>query len=551
VSASVRSSISDLEVVEADVLVLGGGVAGYRAAVAAASAGARVVHAFRARGASQYIFGFNVPLAHKDARDTPEIYAQDIMRGGYGANDPRLVETLVAGARPAFEELLGIGVPFARDAERFDQLALSGNTYPRSVYHPHGLGPLAIGKLDERATGLGVRKLSGWKAIGLLQDDAEVVGAMLAKVGTGQIAAVHAHATVLATGGIGQIYADSTYPADVAADSYAMAHAAGATLIDMEFVQFEPTVVVHPESCRGLVMPTAMFGEGAQLLNARGERFMFRYNPEHGELRIEKARMAHCIMQEVAEGRGFPDGTVVFDTTVVPPHRLENHVEKLKRLRSKGFEPTREAPRVRPAAHSHMGGVRIDRTAWTGVPRLFAAGEAAGGVHGASRLAGNGASDVFVFGGIAGREAAKMAKSRAARDWSRIHDRAGMALDPLTHGKQGIAPEEIKQAVRQTLLDAAGLYRDEAGLADGMTRLDQLQRDVAHGLEAADRKAAVRALEAANMVTVAGFILASARLRRESRGAHQRTDFPAAEADAQRMHVEIGADGCARAVAVG
>lgn len=543
---SARSSIADLDIIETDVLVLGGGVAGYRAAVAAASAGARVVHAFRARGASQYIFGFNVPLAHKDARDTHEIYAQDIVRGGYGMNDPALVETLVAGARSAFEELIEIGVPFARDGERFDQLALSGNTYPRSVYHPLGLGPLAIGKLDERSAVLGVKKLSGWKAMGLLQDDAEVVGAMLFKISTGQVVAVHAHATVLATGGIGQIYADSTYPADVAADSYAMAHAARATLIDMEFVQFEPTVVVHPEECRGLVMPTAMFGEGAQLLNARGERFMFRYNPEHGELRIEKARMAHCIMQEVAEGRGFPDGTVVFDTTVVPPHRLENHVEKLKRLRSKGFDPTREAPRVRPAAHSHMGGVRIDRTAWTGVPGLFAAGEAAGGVHGASRLAGNGASDVFVFGGIAGRAAATVRRSRADRDWSRIHEHAWKALDSVRRAGPGTPSEEIKRAVRQTLLDAAGLYRDEAGLAAGLARLESLERDVARGLEARDRKDAVRAIEAANMVAVGRFIVGSALLRRESRGAHQRTDFPAADADAQRMHVEIGADGKAQ-----
>lgn len=549
-SDAVLAAIDELDILETDVLVLGGGVAGYRAAVAAACSGARVVHAFRARGASQYIFGFNVPLAHKDSRDTPQVYADDIVRGGYGLNDPALVETLVVGARPAFEELLQIGVPFARDGERYDQLALSGNTYPRSVYHPHGLGPLAIGKLDQRSESLGVRKLAGWKAIGLLQDEGEVVGALLFRINTGQILAVHAHAVVLATGGIGQIYADSTYPADVAADSYAMAHAAGAALIDMEFVQFEPTVVVHPEECRGLVMPTAMFGEGAQLRNARGERFMYRYNPEHGELRIEKARMAHCIMQEVAEGRGFPDGTVAFDTTVVPPHRLENHVEKLKRLRSKGFEPTREAPRVRPAAHSHMGGVRIDRSAWTGVPGLYAAGEAAGGVHGASRLAGNGASDVFVFGGIAGREAAKAQRSPNARDWSRVHRRTTAAWDGSSRPGRGAPPEEIKREVRRILLETAGLYRDETGLEAGLRRLDALERDVAHGLEAADRKESVRALEAANMVKVGRFIVASALLRRESRGAHQRTDFPGSEPEAGRRHVEIRADGTARVAGI-
>lgn len=532
-----------VDVVETDVLVLGGGVAGYRAAVSAATAGASVVHAFRARGASQYIFGFNVPLAHKDARDTPEIYAQDIVRGGYGLNDPALVATLVEGAKPALDELVGIGVPFARDGERFDQLALSGNTYPRSVYHPHGLGPLAIGKLDERATALGVRKFAGWKAIGLLQDDGEVVGALLFRIGSADIVAVHARSTVLATGGIGQIYADSTYPADVAADSYAMAHAAGATLIDMEFVQFEPTVVVHPEACRGLVMPTAMFGEGATLLNALGERFMLRYNPGHGELRIEKARMAHCIMQEVAEGRGFPDGTVVFDTTVVPPHRLENHVEKLKRLRSKGFEPTQEAPRVRPAAHSHMGGVRIDPRAGTGVPGLYAAGEAAGGVHGASRLAGNGASDVFVFGGIAGREAARATTALAGRDWRRIHGRGLAALDAASGGSDGPAPEAVKGAIRTVLRDTAGLYRDEAGLGAGLARVEDLRRDIAAGLAVRDRKTAVAALEAANMATVARFILLSALARCESRGAHQRTDYPASDAAWGRRHVAIDASG--------
>jgi len=533
----------EFESVETDVLVLGGGVSGYRAAAAAAAAGASVVHAFRARGASQYIFGFNVPLAHKDGRDTAEIYFEDILRGGYRLNDRGLVQTLVDGTRPALDELVAIGVPFARNGEQFDQLNLSGNTYPRSVYHPQGLGPLAIGRLDAQCGGLGVRKHAGWKAIALLQDGVEVVGALLFKANAPAFLAVHARATVLATGGIGAIYADSTYPADVAADSYAMAHAAGATLIDMEFVQFEPTVVVHPAECRGLVMPTAMFGEGAQLRNVLGERFMFRYNPEHGELRIEKARMAHCIQQEIAEGRGFPDGTVMFDTTVVPPQRLENHAEKAKRLRSKGFEPTTEAPRVRPAAHSHMGGVRIDRRAWSGVPGLFAAGEAAGGVHGASRLAGNGASDVFVFGGIAGRGAAASGLQLQGRDWNAIHAAAVAPLHRVQARTGNARPDEIKAAVRQVLLDAAGLYRDRAGLEKGLATLDALVREIAAGLETRDLREAVRALEADNMVTVGRFIVMSALAREESRGAHQRRDFPKMHDEQWLRHVALGRAG--------
>ncbi len=528
-----------VDVVETDVLVLGGGVSGYRAATTAAEEGASVVHAFRARGASQYIFGFNVPLAHKDPRDTLDTYAQDIVRGGYRLNDPKLVQVLVEGAKPALDELVSIGVPFARNGEKFDQLALSGNTYPRSVYHPQGLGPLAIGKLDEYSLKLGVSKFSGWKVIALLQDGGDVVGALLSKINAPQLMVVHARATVLATGGIGQIYADSTYPADVAADSYAMAHAAGATLIDMEFVQFEPTVTVYPEECRGLVMPTAMFGEGARLLNVLGERFMLRYNPEHAELRIEKARIAHCIQKEISEGRGFPDGTVAFDTTVVPRHRLDNHIEKMKRLRAKGFDPTKEAPRVRPAAHSHMGGIQVDAGAWSGVPGLFAAGEAAGGVHGASRLAGNGASDVFVMGGIAGRSAAGSKVQLEGRDWKMIHERALEPLRAATERSGEIKPDEIKAAIRETLLSAAGLYRDSEKLNEGLVKLHALQNEIDHGLSTRDSKEAVRALEADNMVKVARFIVMSALRREESRGAHQRTDYPESNDDSWLCHVGI------------
>jgi len=527
------------EIVETDVLVLGGGVSGYRAATTAAAAGSTVIHAFRARGASQYIFGFNVPLAHKDPRDNLDTYYQDIIRGGYRLNDPNLVQVVVEGAKPALDELVKIGVPFARIRDQFDQLALSGNTYPRSVYHPQGLGPLAITKLHEYAESLGVQKYSGWKAITLLQDGVDVVGALLFKISTSELLFVHARATVLATGGVGQIYADSTYPADVAADSYAMAHSAGATLIDMEFVQFEPTVTVHPEECRGLVMPTAMFGEGAQLLNVLGERFMLRYNPEHAELRIEKARMAHCIQQEISEGRGFPDGTVVFDTTVVPPDRLDNHVEKMKRLRSKGFDPTKEAPRVRPAAHSHMGGVQIDAQAWSGIPGLFAAGEAAGGVHGASRLAGNGASDVFVMGGVAGRAAATSKIKIKGRHWKAVHDRALEPICTALEGRGSIKPEEIKGEIRKTLLNAAGLYRSGAMLKEGSQKLNLLRQEIDNGLATQNLKESVRALEAMNMIRVAQFVVMSALCREESRGAHQRLDFPETNDEAWLSHLEI------------
>ena len=527
--------IDDMRVVETDVLILGGGLAGHRAAVAARGAGAAVTMAYHARGASQHIIGFNVPLGDVDPRDSPDAYYADMVRGGYALNERRLVRALADGAKLALAELDGIGVPFARNGSKFAQRHLSGNTYARSVYHPNGIGRLALERLVEYCKEIGVQAYSGWRAIALLRDGADVVGALLAKRSTNELLVIHAGATVLATGGIGAIYADSTYPADVAADSYAFAFDAGATLIDMEFVQFEPTIVVHPEGCKGMEMPTAMLGDGAHLVNANGERFMFRYNPDHGELQIEKARMSLCIQREIDEGRGFPDRSVLFDTTKLAADRLESYVSHCKRLRTAGLDPATSAPRVRPAAHSHMGGALVDERTFTGIPGLFAAGEAAGGVHGASRLAGNGGSDVIVFGGISGKAAASQRLEIAGRPWQRIHEQALEALRRANAGGGEQRPEEVKRAIREIMLETAGLYRNEVALASGAAQLEALQQHIESGMKVDGPGDAVRALQAANMLLVGRMIIAAARERRESRGAHQRTDF-AARDDANWLH---------------
>lgn len=518
----------EVEVIEADVLVLGGGLAGLRAAVAARQAGASVVQAFHGRGASHYIIGFNVPLGHADPRDSPEIYYEDTMRGGSDLNEPALVRALADGAIPALAELQSIGVPFARVDGKFAQRHLSGNRYPRSVFHPQGIGKLAVEHLTAHAEAIGVQAMAGWKAVALLEDAGEVVGALLLKLNAGRLAAVRAKATVLATGGIGAIYGDSTYPLDVASDSYAMAWAAGAPLIDMEFVQFEPTVIVFPEGAQGMEMPTAMLGEGAHLLNAEGERFMFRYNPGNGERQIEKAKMALAIQSEIDAGRGFPDGTVAFDTTVLSPGKLESYVSHCRRLRTSGVEPTTEMPRVRPAAHSLMGGTQVDAETRTAVPGLFAAGEAAGGVHGASRIAGNGATDVIVSGGLSGRAAARHAAavSSRGRDWARVEDEAVEPLRAATGREEGVSPDDVKKAVREVMRAGVGLRRSRAGLEATLAKLGVFEAELAAGARAPTPRDGVRALEAANMVTSAKLVTRAALERTESRGAHQRTDHP-------------------------
>lgn len=524
-----------IECLDADVLVIGGGIAGFQAAVAAARQGARVAVAHAGHGASPYVLGVNAPLAHEDPADTPDLYADDMLRGGYGLNDRPLVRALAEEGAAAARELAALGVPFARQGERYRQRHLSGNTCARSLYVPEGTGRAILDALTKAADAASIERLSGYRALRLLCADGVVVGALLHSRQRDTLLAVSAGAVVLATGGIGRIYKDSTYPVDVAADSCALALEAGAALIDMEFVQFEPTVTVHPEACRGLEMPTAMLGDGAHLVNAAGERFMLRYNPEHAEKRIEKAKLSLFIQREIDEGRGFPDRSVVFDTTRLESATLEGYVTHVKRLRAAGLDPARESPRVRPAAHSIMGGVRIDASCRSDVPGLVVCGEAAGGIHGASRLAGNGGGEIVTFGRIAGRTAG------SAR---------GRTIDPVPLARAALAAlrETCRQSSGTTHADAAarlgvrmtlfcGLYRERGGLETALAELKAERAAWGAGAAADTLEALAANRSMHNRLLAAETIVAAALRRTESRGAHQRRDFPAMDEDNWRCHI--------------
>jgi succinate dehydrogenase/fumarate reductase flavoprotein subunit len=541
----------DIQSAETDVLVLGGGMSGYRAALAARKAGASVTMAFRAKGASPYVIGFNAPLGHVDARDNAQVYFDDMVRGGYELNDRRLVRALAEQAADAYQDLADLGVPFALSGEvdadgqpKALQRHLSGNTWPRSVYIPAGTGGAILDAMSAHARDIGIQVISGHKVVDLLRDGDEVIGALLWKPHTETLVAVHARAVVMATGGIGRLYADSTYPADVGADSFALAYDAGARLIDMEFVQFEPVVTVWPEACRGMEMPTAMLGDGAQLRNALGERFMLRYNPPLAERGIEKAKMALFIQKEIDEGRALPAGGVLFDTTLLAPEKLESYISHCKRLRNAGVDPAQQAPIVAPAAHSIMGGIAIDDNGWTGIPGLYAGGEAAGGVHGASRLAGNGCSDTLVFGAVAGRGAAAGMLPQRTRNRTGIEANAMRSMA----NARGPGPDialELKEAIRHALSSAAGIWRSKSSLEQGQRTL----RDISNRLDnarAGKTAEVIDLIEARRMALAARMILDAALSRTESRGAHQRTDFSQRDDTNWLCHISFrrGPDGC-------
>lgn len=514
--------------VSVDVLVLGAGIAGSRAALAACEQGASVAMVYKARGASPYAIAANVPLGHEDPRDSPERYVVDMLEGGYQINNIDMVTILANKATKAFESMQQFGVPFASKNGMFRQRHLSGNKYPRSVFVPEGTGKEVLAALDRSELMRRIKRYGAHEVIKIITYENKAVGALITKAHSDRITAVFAKATVVAMGGIGRLYADTTYPADVYGDGLAIALDAGALLCDMEFVQFEPVVTYWPEAAKGMEMPTAMLGDGAYLINNKNERFMFRYNPKLGELGIEKAKMALCIAREVAEGRGFEGGTVKFDTTVMDKAKLETYVHHCKRLRRAGIEPAEQAPLVRPAAHSIMGGIKVDGKGQTNVEGLFACGESAAGVHGASRIAGNGAGEALTMGWVTGIAAAEYAGLTTQQEKTPAKI-SGMNLWKMElYEEQDNIREEALELLNQVgivLGQNCGLFRNSTQLNYGIAELGKLGKQ-AQNLRPSTISSAVLTRRVNHAIRLGKIIVQAALMRTESRGAHQRTDYP-------------------------
>lgn len=514
------------DVQECDVLVLGCGAAGYQAATAAARSGARVRIVGLARGASPFILGFNTSLPDGDARDSPQQFVADTFSGGYELADPSLVAALAEEAPVAFRELLALGVPFEMHGGHPALRHLSGSRYPRSVYVPQGTGNAVLRVITAEARRLGVAEHLGLKVLALRTLEGRVMGALALDQRTGRLTLFVAGNTVLAMGGIGGIYHDSTYPLDVEGGSYALALDVGATLRDMEFVQFEPTVVATPTAVRGMEMPTAMIGDGAILKNTLGERFMCAYNPGGCEKQIEKAKMALFIQKEIDEGRGTANQAVYFDATVLPLDCLQGYVSHYQRLLRAGVDPHVQPVEIHPAAHSLMGGVRIDARCHSDVPGLLVCGEAAGGLHGASRIAGNGAADAITFGRVAGLAACEGIQVPDVQQRARLEADTRGLFDAGPEAEESALVRRDVDAIAQVMSASFGIRRSAAGMLAGLEQLQTLYDAICDGWSGSPLHMRARAR---GVALVALTIARSAALREESRGAHYRVDFPAAD----------------------
>jgi len=525
----------------ADVVIVGAGIAGLIAALRASQHGVSTMVLSDGGGASCWLQGVNVALGHADARDSPSVHFDDIVREGYGLSDHNLVRDTTDHAVEVLEELHALGVDFARDGAHFRQRHASGSTYPRCCYVPGMMwGPRARRVLTRALQARANVKFVRAHVVRVLVKAGRAIGIAAVLPRTGAPLAIDAGAVVLASGGVGAIFGHSTYPRDVTGASYALAFRAGARLIDMEFIQFEPLVAYAPKALCGFVLPTTLFGDGATLRDRDGKRFLLELRPQ-GEPGIGKEMLVLAMADMARQCRAEPSGAVWLDARSVPQRVLDGYPWLYSRLAKRGIDLARDQIAVLPAAHTSLGGIAVDPRRESSLPGLFAVGEAAGGLHGAGRLAGGSGTDVIASGSRGGQAAAAVGRDHAGRTEARdiffeaFNDEA-IYIAP-TRAQRGIHAE-----VRALMLQAAGIWRNGNDMNRALARVRELQEEVASGNPVA---AGSFALALADILLVAGLVVESALARRESRGAHQRTDFADSDASAASSVVvpEVGTHG--------
>jgi succinate dehydrogenase / fumarate reductase flavoprotein subunit len=530
--------VPSVETVDCDVLVIGAGGAGLRAAVAARAAGAKTVvvsksllgkaHTVMAEG------GVAASLGNVDAADDWKTHFQDTMFGGKYLNNWRMAELHAKEAPDRVVELEHWGAVFDRTHDmRMAQRAFGGHTYKRLVHIGDRTGRELIRTVQDKAVHSGTDVYMEYTITRLLRDGDRVCGAFGYRRATGDLIVFRAHAVVMASGGTGKLFRINSNSWEGTGDGHALALDVGATLIDMEFVQFHPTGMVWPPGVIGLLVTEAVRGEGGILRNSEGERFMERYDAKRMELSTRDV-VARAIYTEVREGRGTPHGGVYLDVSHLPAKTVKKRLPSMydQFMELAGVDITREPMEVGPTCHYIMGGIRVDaETGATTVPGLFACGECSGGMNGSNRLGGNSLSDLLVFGKRAGEGAAAAAGSAPAPavDQGEV-DEAAAELDGYFTNGGDEDPYELQTELQSMLQDNVGIFRDEGGLVAALGKLEEYKERLARVHVPVGSRAwnpswnLCRDLK--NMLAVAEAITRAALMREESRGAHSRLDFP-------------------------
>jgi succinate dehydrogenase / fumarate reductase flavoprotein subunit len=575
--------MAEYETHEYDVLVIGAGGAGLRAAIEAAASGVSVgmvcksllgkAHTVMAEG------GIAAALANVDDRDNWRVHFADTMRGGQYVNNWRMAELHAKEAPASVQELESWGALFDRTEDgRILQRNFGGHRFPRLAHVGDRTGLEMIRTLQDHGIHQGIQVHMEHAIITLFKDGDRISGALGYDRERGRFKLFQAAAIVLATGGIGRAYKINSNSWEYTGDGDSLAYNAGAALMDMEFVQFHPTGMVWPPGVRGILVTEGVRGEGGVLTNKEGRRFMFDDIPENyrsstadteeegwkytqgdksarrpPEL-LTRDHVARCIVREVREGRGSPHGGVFLDIAWIK-ERVPKAAEHIKRKLPSMYHQfkqladidiTEQPMEVGPTTHYMMGGVRVDGdTQMSTVPGLFAAGECAAGLHGANRLGGNSLSDLLVFGKRAGRHAAEFARENGAKrvDAAAADDATRKALEPFDRGaasREG--PYQIQEDLQEMMQDLVGIVRKEDDMLralEGIATLKDRARRVSVGGNREYNPGWHTALDLESLLIVSEAITRAAIERKESRGAQFRDDYPDKNAALGKFHIII------------
>ena len=523
-----------IKTISTDVLIIGSGGAGSRAAIEVDNAGlkATIVSkglSFRSGCTGMAEGGYNAVFKTVDKDDSIEAHINDTFKGGSFLNDKKLVEILVNESPQRLIDLENYGALFDRKENgEIDQRPFGGQSFRRTCYQGDRTGAELLNALKEEIIRRDIECIEEVMITSLVTDDDQVIGATGLNLKDSSLIYFKAKSVILASGGAGQLYPVTSNTFQKNGDGYAIAYKAGAQLVDMEQIQFHPTGMIAPESKKGVLVTEAVRAEGGKLMNKDGERFMSKYAPEKMELATRDV-VARSIYQEIIEGRGTENGGVYLDISHLDDDYIDEKLETMVlQFENVGVDIKHGPIEVAPTAHHFMGGLKIKEDASTSLKNLFGAGEVCGGVHGANRLGGNALADTQVFGKIAGVSASQASKDCELKvNDEQVKNEAERIESLIKEGS--IKPKEFKNNIKNLMWEKVAIVRDEKTLNEALAELQQMQKD----LDKMDVKDTsqynsdlVTALEVINMVEICILTVKSAILRRESRGAHFRSDFP-------------------------
>lgn len=534
--------------ISTDILIIGGGGAAAMAALSAVKSGVKVAIVSKE---TSFVGGATVQAAGGiscvvDAKDNPQVFYEDIMRGGGEISNPSLVKALVERSLPSLLRLIEYGYPLDMDGRnKFHRIIEGeGHSWPRvyldrreSVGLCHALGRMLV-----------LKEVDFYPEVileNLLSNGGQVVGALGYDMVSGRYLVFNAKAIILATGGQGQLYKFTTNSRTLTGDGYAMAWDAGAELVDMEMVQFLPLAFPYPKIWQGTIIGIcSLWGPNVRLYNGLGERYLEKYDPNRMEYTTRDIA-ARANFTEIKEGRGTPRDAIIVDPTENDRSLLHLYQEfvpfiygRVKKVFGADAAQWKTPFEAIPSQHFFMGGVRIDHQCKTNLPGLFAVGEVAGGVHGANRLAGNALCEILVFGHIAGEHAAKWARKASLvppvrKEIQENIERLETLFEPGAHG---LPPVKIKEQIKEIMWQYVGVVRHGQGLEKAAAALEDLLKEGANQMslrsdDTTYNRERTEACEVNSMLKTSLLIARAAHLREESRGSHYRDDFPNSDDD--------------------